>query len=118
MVSDDDMSAGDKIFEVDVMSKILTALVAVAAFGVTMVAMSSSAEAQWRGGWGWGPGPFVAGAIVGGILGAAVAPPYYYGPGPYPYGYGPGPYPYGPHPYYGAACRNVWNGYNWVHACY
>jgi len=89
------------------MRKILTALVAVAAIGVTMVAMSSSAEAQWRGGWGWGPGPFVAGAIVGGIVGAAVAPRYYYGPGPYPYG-----------PYYGPGCRNVWNGYNWVRACY
>jgi hypothetical protein len=88
MVADYDMRGN--VSEVDVMRKILTALFSVAAIGVTMVTMSSSAEAQWRGygwrgGWGWGPGPFVAGAIVGGAMGAAVAAPYYYRP----YAYGP-----------------------------
>ena len=50
----------------------------------------------WRGGWGWGPGPFVAGAVAAGIVGAAVAAPYYYGG--YGYGYGPGAY--APNGYY------------------
>ncbi len=93
------------------MRKLLTALVAVVAIGATAIATSSPAAAWWRGGgwgwrggWGWGPGPFVAGALIGGALAA----PYYYGPGPY--------YPYGP--YYRYGCRNVWNGYNWVRACY
>jgi hypothetical protein len=79
--------------------------------------MSSPADAGWHGGWrgggwhgGWyGPGPgFIAGAIIGGALGA----PYY------PYGY----YPYGygyPAQYYGPGCvwRPMWNGYTWVQSC-
>ena len=40
---------------------------------------------------------------------AAAAAPYYYR------GYY---YPYGPYPYYGPGCRRVWNGYDWVRACY
>ena len=96
------------------MKKVLTTLLAAAAIGGTVLAMSSPADAWWRGGWGgpgwgwrggwWGPGPFVAGAAVG----AAVAAPYYYR--------GYYGYPYGPYSYYG--CRRVWNGYYWVRACY
>jgi len=44
-----------------------------------------------------------AGALVGGAVAAAATAPYYYGP-------------YGP--YYGPACRPVWNGYYWVRGCY
>jgi hypothetical protein len=35
------------------MRKFLTALVAVAAIGVAVVATSSTADARWGGGWGW-----------------------------------------------------------------
>jgi hypothetical protein len=98
----------------NVMKKILTVLVAVAAIGMAALATSSTAEARWGwgggwgwrgGGWGWG-GPFVAGAIVGGALAAS---PYY---GGY-YGY----YPYRAYPYY-YGCRRVWNGWAWVSSCY
>jgi hypothetical protein len=70
-----------------------------------------------RGGWGWGPGPFVAGALLGGALAAGAVGPYYYG------GYGYGPYypaygAYGPYGPYGYGCRQAWNGYYWVRACY
>jgi hypothetical protein len=107
------------------MRKLLTALVAVMVIGAAAVTTSSPASAWrggwgggwggwgWRGGWGWGPGPFVAGAAVGALAGAAIASPYY-GYGPYPYAYGPYPYPYAG--YYG--CPRVWNGYYWVAACY
>lgn len=41
----------------------------------------------WRGpGYGWGWGGFGAGVAAGALVGAAVAAPYYYGPGYY---YGP-----------------------------
>ena len=84
------------------MRKLLTVIIAVAAIGAAAVATSSTADARWgggwggggygwRGGWGWGPGPFVAGALAAGVVGAAVASPYYYG--------GYGAYPY--NPYYG-----------------
>ena len=89
------------------MRKLLTSVVAVAAIGAAVVGTSGTAEAHWYGpgyGYGWGPGPFVAGAIVGGAVAAAATTPYYR-----PYGY------YG---YYGRACQPVWNGYNWVRACY
>jgi hypothetical protein len=87
------------------MKKLLTSLVAVAAIGAAAVGLSSTAEAHWFGpGWGYGPGPFVAGAIVGGAVAAAATAPYYYN----------GPYA----PYYGPACRPVWNGYYWVRGCY
>ncbi|HLZ82843.1 MAG TPA: hypothetical protein VKQ54_04705 [Caulobacteraceae bacterium] len=58
------------------------------------------------GGWGWGP------AFVGGLaVGAALADPYYYGPGPYYPGY------YG---YYGCGRHWVWTGWGYrpVRACY
>jgi hypothetical protein len=88
------------------MRKIVTAFVAALALGVAAVGTSSTADAWWGPRWGWGPGPFVAGAIVGGAVAGAVAAPYYYRP-------------YGPYyPYYGPGCRRVWNGYNWVRACY
>jgi hypothetical protein len=116
-------SAKDPIqVEVNVMRKILTALVAAASISAAALAMSSPAEAWHGGGWHgggwrgggygggyWGPGVgFAAGAIIGGALAA----PYYYGGYPYGYGYGYG-YPYGP----GCAWRRVWNGYAWVRAC-
>jgi hypothetical protein len=88
------------------MKKILTALLAVGAIGAAAVGTSSTADAHWNGpGWGrgYGPGPFIAGAIVGGAVAAAATAPYYAAP-------------YGP--YYGPACRRVWNGYYWVPACY
>jgi hypothetical protein len=94
--------------EVNVMKKMLTALVAAATIAGAAMATSAPAEARWGGGWGWGLGGFAAGAIVG----SALAAPYYYGG--YPYGY------YGaPYPYYGPPCvwRRVWNGYGWVRAC-
>jgi hypothetical protein len=103
------------------MRKILTALVAAASISAAAIAVSSPADAYWRGGGGWhggygggwrggywgGPGPFIAGALIGGALAA----PYYYRP--YGYGY----YPYGGP--YGAPCvwRRVWNGYGWARAC-
>jgi hypothetical protein len=124
-------SAEDQIqVEVNVMRKILTALVAAASISAAALAMSSPANAAgwghggwgggwhgggWGGGWRggyWGPGAgFVAGALIGGALAA----PYYYGGyGGYPYGYGYGyGSPYGP----GCAWRRVWNGYGWVRAC-
>jgi hypothetical protein len=88
------------------MRKILTALVAAASIGAAAMATSSTAEARWGRGWGWG-GPLIAGALIGGAIAAR---PYYY---PYGYGY----YGYGPNPYYGPACRPVWNGYGWVRGC-
>jgi hypothetical protein len=52
----------------------------------------------------WGGGAFFGGLIAGGLIGAAVARPYYYGyPSYYGYGYGYGyaPYAYGyAYPYY------------------
>jgi hypothetical protein len=66
-------------------------------------------------------GAFVAGAVGLG-LGAALASPYYYGPG-YDYDYGPG-YAYGPGDYYDAppyACgewrRDRWGRRVWVNDC-
>jgi hypothetical protein len=92
------------------MRKFLTAAVVVTLVGLSALATAGPADAWGRWGWGWrgrywGPGPVVAGAVVGGaVVGAAVAAPYY-NRGYYPYGY------------YGG-CRNVWNGYAWVRACY
>ena len=56
----------------------------------------------WRHrGWGWGGGALAAGLIVGGLIGAATAAPYYgYGYGYYPAHYGYRPYGYYPR-YYG-----------------
>jgi hypothetical protein len=86
----------------DAMKKTLTALVATVALGAAAVGFSSTADAHWYGPHYWGPGPFVAGAVAGAAVAAAASAPYYA-----PYGY-----------YYGPACRNVWNGYYWVRACY
>ena len=103
------------------MRKILTALVAAASISAAAIAVSSPADAYWRGGGGWhggygggwrggywGPG---VGFAAGALLGGALAAPYYYRP--YGYGY----YPYGGP--YAAPCvwRRVWNGYGWVRAC-
>jgi hypothetical protein len=89
------------------MKKTLTVLVAAAAISAGAIGLSSTADAHWYGphGGGWGPGPFIAGAFVAGAVAAAATSPYYYGNGPYA-------------PYYGPACRQVWNGYAWVPACY
>jgi len=108
------------------MRKIFTAVAVAATLGLTAVATSSPADAWWRGGWGWRggccwrAGPYFWGGVAAGAaVGAAVAArPYYYGGyyypnGPYAYYY---PYPY--QPYYRPGCRRVWNGYNWVRACY
>jgi hypothetical protein len=47
----------------------------------------------WRGGWGWGGGgALAAGLIVGGLIGAAAAAPYYAYPYPY-HGYAYPSYP-------------------------
>src|SRR5262245_62431298 len=51
-------------------------------------------DVRW---WGWGGGAFFGGLVAGGLSGAAIAQPYYYG---YPaygysYGYGSAPYAYG-----------------------
>ncbi len=93
------------------MRKVLTALVAAAALGATVVATSSPANAWWRygPGWGWGYRGWGWGVAAGAAVGAAAAAPYYYR-GYYPYG--------GPYPYYGYGCRRVWNGYAWVRGCY
>lgn len=109
------------------MKKILTALVAALSISAATLAVSSPANAYyrgggygwhggygWRGGYGyrggyWGPGVgFAAGALISG----AIAAPYYYRPYGY---YGYYGYPYG----YGAPCvvRRVWNGYAWVRTC-
>ena len=48
--------------------------------------------------WGWGGGAFFGGLLVGGLIGAAIAQPYYgYGYPAYGYGYG---FSYGSAPYY------------------
>src|SRR5580704_1238843 len=103
--------------EVNIMRKILTALVAATAIAAAAVATSGTAEAQWHGGWhggwGWGPGPFIGGLAAGALIGGALAAPYAY---PYPYGYYAGYY--APPPYAGPCVwRRVWNGYGWVRAC-
>jgi len=89
------------------MKKTVAIVATVAALGTA--AVTSPAEAHWRGG-GWGPGigfGLVAGALAAGAVGA-YGPYGYYGPGYGYYGpryyrrayYGPGPYAYyGPRPY-------------------
>ena len=81
--------------------------------------------------WGWGGGAFFGGLIAGGLIGAAIATPYYgYGYGyysypPYAYGYY-APYAYGysypyvssgyAYPYggyYGGGYYGGWRGYGW-----
>src|SRR5215469_17308054 len=50
--------------------------------------------------WGWGAP--AAAFVAGGLIGGALAAPYYYGYGPYyggPYAYSPGPYYGGPYAY-------------------
>jgi hypothetical protein len=91
------------------MRKSLTALVTAATIAVAAVAAPSAAEARW--GWG-GPGFFLGGLAAGALVGAALAPNYYYG---YPGYYG---YPayyggYGYSPYY-SCWRRHWNGRGWV----
>jgi hypothetical protein len=103
--------------EVNIMRKILTALVAATAIAAAAVATSGTAQAQWHGGWhggwGWGPGPVIGGLAAGALIGGALAAPYAY---PYPYGYYAGYYAAPP---YGGPCvwRRVWTGYGWVRAC-
>ena len=73
--------------------------------------------------WGWGGGAFFGGLVAGGLIGAAIARPYYYGgygygygyPA-YGYGYGSYPYAYGyPYPYasygYGYPVGGYYGGY-------
>jgi hypothetical protein len=106
------------------MRKILTTMVAAATIGAATLAMSSSANAWWRGGWGWGWG--LGGFAAGAIVGSALAAPYYYPYGGYGgyYGYanyGYANYGYAPYAYYGAGyygCQRVWNGWAWVSGCY
>ena len=86
------------------MRKTLTAVVAALTIGAGAVGLSSTAEARWYGPY-WGPGPYVAGAVAGAAVAAAATAPYYYRG-----------YPYAG--YYGPVCRQVWNGYYWVRACY
>jgi hypothetical protein len=107
------------------MRKTLATFVAATSIAAAAMAMSTTAEARWGwgwgpgchggwygyrgwryGGWGWGPGAVAGGFVVGSALAAR---PYYY-----PYGH----YGYAPYPAYGPRCRNVWNGYAWVRACY
>src|SRR6202047_4276862 len=107
------------LVEVNIMRKILTALVAALAIATAAVATSGTAEAQWggwhggwHGGWGWGPGPVIGGLAAGALIGGALAAPYAY---PYPYGYYAGYYGAPP---YGGPCvwRRGWDGSAWVRA--
>ena len=107
------------------MRKFLTAAVAALTFGGAVLSASTPAQAQhggfrggggfhgggfrgggfrggFRGGRGWGGDGALFAGVTGLALGAALASPYYYGPG-YGYGYGYDPYYYGPPPpyYYG-----------------
>jgi len=63
----------------------------------------------------WGGGAFFGGLVAGGLLGAAIARPYYYGyPSYYGYGYGYGyaPYAYGySYPYYSYGYGYPYGGY-------
>jgi hypothetical protein len=77
------------------MKKIAMAALMAGTLGVSSIAATSPAEAQWRG---WGPGlagGLVAGAVIGGLATSA----YGWGPGYGYYSYGPGYYGAG---YYGA----------------
>jgi hypothetical protein len=95
------------------MRKAFTAAIAALTFGATALTATAPAVAAphagfhgggFHGGFrgrGFHGGPFFAG-VAGLAIGAALADPYFYGPGPYYYGpYGPGPYYYGPGPGYG-----------------
>ena len=76
------------------MNKIAMSTLMVGALGLSSIATTSPAEAQWRS---WGPGiagGLVAGAVIGGLASSA----YGWGPGYGYYGYGPGYYGAG---YYG-----------------
>lgn len=44
--------------------------------------------------WGWGGGAFFGGLLAGGLIGAAIASPYYYSYPAYGYGYSSYYYPY------------------------
>ena len=94
------------------MHKTITGLATAVAVAIVVVANPSPSEARWRG-HGWGPG-IVGGLAAGAIIGGALAPRYYYGPGPY-YAYGPGPYAY-------RECyrRRAWTpyGWRWRRVCY
>jgi hypothetical protein len=64
-------------------------------------------DVRWRGG-----GAFFGGLVVGGLLGAAFARPYYYGYPGYYYGYGYSPYAYGyAYPYYSYGYGYPYGGY-------
>ncbi len=69
-------------------------------------------DVRWRGG-----GAFFGGLVLGGLLGATIPRPYYYGyPAYYGYGYGYGPYyyPYSyGYPYYYGGYYGGWRGYGW-----
>jgi hypothetical protein len=70
-------------------------------------------DVRWRG----GGGAFFGGLVMGGLLGAAFARPYYYGyPAYYGYGYGYGyaPYAYGySYPYYSYGYGYPYGGYSY-----
>ena len=108
------------LVEVNIMRKILTALVAAVAIAASAVATSGTAEAGW-GGWhgGWHGGLGLGSRpghrrtcgwradrrCFGGAVCLSI-----------PYGYYTGYYASPP---YGGPCvwRRVWNGYGWVRAC-
>lgn len=97
------------------MKKIVMSTLMVGVLGLSSVAATSPAEAQWRG---WGPGiagGLVAGAVIGGLASSAYGwGPGYYGYGPGYYGadyYGAGYYA-GPYAYdYGYVVPYRWGGY-------
>jgi hypothetical protein len=100
--------------EYGIMFKILTVVAALA------ISMPAFADGHHGGGGGFHGGgghhggggggwvaPFVGGAIVGGVLGGALAYPYYAAPSPY---YAPTPY----QPYYRWECCDAYGQYGWV----
>jgi hypothetical protein len=94
------------------MRKILTAALAALTVGGAVAATAVPADAApygWHGGYhgrGYGPGLAVGAGLLGLAVGASLAGPHYYGPGPGYYGpaYGPA-YGYGPAYRYYGGCR-------------
>jgi hypothetical protein len=87
-------------------SKTLTALAAVAAFGLAAVAAPQPAKAHDGGAVAAG---IIGGLAAGAIIGSAAAHGPYYGPGYY---YRPGPVYYRPHHCWWRHER-VWDGWDW-----
>jgi hypothetical protein len=79
-----------------VMRKSLTALIAATAFAAAAITTPSTADARWRGR-GWG---LFGGAVLGAVVGGAIARSYYgYGYGYPAYSYGYPAYGYGSYGY-------------------